>query len=223
MTTQTLSSEAFLRELDGQVQSALGRIAEHSSAGEQGEGITIATLLILALKNELEASEEAALWMTTERDVEVKLSLARQCGDEAKHYRLIEDRLRALGVDPATIDPLSGGYSPMFEFLRSLGTTVERVAAGQFAREALAKVRNDVFADHCEARADLETARLYREIIGPDEEHHHALGRKLLLRLATTPETQDAARRAVSRTLELASELQEMARMKRGIRRAPGC
>ena len=50
-------------------------------------------LLATALKKELEASEEAALWMTREDDVEVKLALARQCGDEAKHYRLIEARL----------------------------------------------------------------------------------------------------------------------------------
>ena len=31
---------------------------------------------------------------------------------------IIEDRLRALGVDPSTIDPMVGGYSPMFELLR---------------------------------------------------------------------------------------------------------
>jgi hypothetical protein len=215
--------EVFLRELDEMVAIALSRIGEKSAAGQPAAEMSVANLLMLALKNELEASEEAAFWMVSEKDVEVKLALARQCGDEAKHYRLIEERLRGLGVDPSRIDPLAQGYTPMFEFLKGLGTTVERIAAGQFAREALAKVRNDVFADYCVQKGDPETAKLYREVIGPDEEHHHALGRKLLRRFAVTPEAQDLARKAATRTLELAEELQEMARMKKGISRAPGC
>ncbi len=215
-----MDPEAFVRALDEDVQRALARIGELSVCGTPSPELTVPKLLQLALKNELEASEEAALWMTTERDVQVKLALARQCGDEAKHYRLIEDRLRALSVEP-NVD--HGPPSPMFAFLASLETTVERVAAGQFAREALAQVRNGVFADFCASSGDDETARLYREIIEPDEAHHHALGRKLLLRFATTEEAQTKARAAAHRTLELAEELQELARMKKGITRAPGC
>src|SRR5207253_3175303 len=44
--------------------------------------------LKIAMKNELEASELAALWMPTTPEIDVKLGLARQSGDEAKHYRL---------------------------------------------------------------------------------------------------------------------------------------
>ncbi|GAC1530231.1 MAG: hypothetical protein NVS3B10_26400 [Polyangiales bacterium] len=215
--------QQFVQELDIAVAEAVERLGVRSAAGTPAPGIDVAALLVIALRNELEASEEAALWMTGERDVEVKLALARQCGDEAKHYRLIEDRLRALGKDPSAIDPLARGYTPMFEFLRSLTTTVERVAAGPFAREALAQVRNDVFADWCETQGDLETARLYRDVIGPDERHHHALGRKLLLRLATTPQAQDAARAAAMRTLSIAQDLQDAALRDHGVARAPGC
>jgi hypothetical protein len=218
-----MTAQQFVQELDAMVKDALDRIGSKSASAQPAAGVTIAALLEVALKNEIEASEEAALWMSSERDVEVKLALARQCGDEAKHYRLIEDRLRAHGVDPSAIDPIASGRSPMFEFLRGLETTVERVAAGQFTREALAQVRNDVFAAWCEKNGDAETAKLYRDVIGPDERHHHALGRKLLARFATTPESQDAARRAATRTLELAEELQEIARLKKGIARAPGC
>ena len=219
----TLSPEAFLTELDALVQTALSRIGEASAAHPPADGISIAKLLEIALKNELEASEEAALWMTTERDVHVKLALARQCGDEAKHYRLIEERLRALGVDTASIDPTKSGATPMFTFLAGLETTVERIAAGQLTREALAGVRNRVFADHCEAQGDHETARLYRDVIQPDEAHHHALGRKLRARFAIDETTQAKARAAAMRTVELAEELQELARLKRGVGRAPGC
>jgi hypothetical protein len=97
------------------------------------------------------------------------------------------------------------------------------VAAGPYAREGIAIVRNQVFAEFCDARGDAETARLYREIIGPDEQYHHELGRKMLLRYAVVPEDQERARRAVARTLQLAEEIQEAARLKQGISSAPGC
>ena len=161
--------------------------------------------------------------MTRETDVDVKLSLARQCGDEAKHFRLIEGRLRELGRDPSALRPTEGGPSPMFRYLAELGTTVERVAAGQFTREALAQVHNQVFIDYCEARGDQATARLYREVIQPDEAHHHEMGRRLLLRLAITDDAQERARAASARTLAIAGEIQEMVRLKKGIARAPGC
>jgi hypothetical protein len=213
----------FLAELDGKVQATLATLQQAATTAEPAAAIGVPELLAAALKKELEASEEAALWMTLERDVDVKLALARQCGDEAKHFRLIEARLRELGVDPARLDPQAGGPSPMFHYLAALGTTVERVAAGQFTREALAKVHNDVFIAHCVAQGDEETARLYRDVIQPDEAHHHDAGRRLLLRLAVTDEDQASARAAAARTLEIAGELQEMARLKKGIARAPGC
>ncbi len=211
----------FLFELDGRIDNALARIGALSQAGEPA--VDIPALLELALKNELEATEIAALWLVSERDVEVKLALARQVGDEAKHYRLIAERLEELGVDARAIDPLASGYSPLFGYLKGLQTTVERVAAGQFAREALAKVRNQVFLEHCEAKGDHETAKLYRDVVNPDELHHHQLGRKLLARLVVTDADRERARVAVGRTLELAEELQELARMKKGVARAPGC
>lgn len=217
-----MNSEAFLRELDQSVAARLERIEQAGRSAEPSGQVGVATLLALALKKELEASEEAALWMTNERDVEVKLALARQCGDEAKHYRLIEHRLRELGAEPPA-DPLAEGYSPMFGYLKGLATTVERVAAGQFTREALAKVHNALFIEYCEAQGDEATARLYREVIQPDEGHHHELGRRLLARLARSEADQELARRASARTLELAEELQELAYLKKGVARAPGC
>ncbi len=217
-----MNIDAFLGELDLEVERALERIGERSSI-EPGADLTVTTLLKVALKNELEATEESARWITIEKDLAVKLALARQCGDEARHYRLIEHRLRSLGSNLDDFDPVADGYSPMFVYLQSLGSTVERIAAGQFTREALAKVRNEVFIAFCESRRDLETARLYREVILPDEHHHHELGRRLLARFAVDEASQAKARAAAHRTLELAEELQETARMRHGITCAPGC
>lgn len=218
-----MTAEAFIEELDGRVTQALVRIGAASKTPGPGPGVSIPELLGLALRNELEATEEAAAWLVDEADVEVKLALARQCGDEAKHYRLIAERLRALGVEPEGAAPAKGASSPLFGFLLQLRTTGERVAAGQFTREALAKVRNQLFIELCEAEGDEETARLYREVIQPDEDFHHQLGRRLLPRFVQTPEQQERARAAALQTLDLAAELQELARLRRGICRAPGC
>jgi 1,2-phenylacetyl-CoA epoxidase catalytic subunit len=217
-----MDSEAFLHDLDRAVQSRLSRIGDAQDASP-APTLTVAQLLVTALKKELEASEEAARWMLSEPDVDVKLSLARQCGDEAKHYKLIEARLKELGVDTSKLAPLDGGPTPMFTFLGSLETTVERIAAGQFTREALAQVLNEAFIAFCEAQNDPATAALYRDVIQPDEAHHHALGRKLLARLATTDEQQAKARTVAIRTLEIAADVQELMRLKKGISRAPGC
>jgi len=212
--------ESFVAELDAQCRKALERIAA-GTARPPGPDITVVRLLRLALKNEIEATECAAGWIAGTREIDVKLALARQAGDEAKHFKLIEKRLEELGERPGGFEP--GPASPMLEYLRALSTTVERVAAGQFTREALALVRNDEFIRFCAAHGDDVTAALYRDVIQPDERHHHELGRRLLLRLATGDAEQEAARRVSRRTLELADELQEIARMKMGVSCAPGC
>jgi 1,2-phenylacetyl-CoA epoxidase catalytic subunit len=218
-----LSPEAFVAELDAKNQEALARIEAHAAAGTPGPELTVSKLLLLALKNEIEATECAAAWIATTPEVDVKLALARQAGDEAKHYRLIQKRLGELGVDASKHDPLAQGRSPLLSFLLGLEGTAARVAAGQFTREALALVRNGAFSTYCHERGDHETARLYDDVIQPDERHHHELGRALLLSLATTDEAQERAREASARTLSLAEELQELARLRMGISRAPGC
>jgi 1,2-phenylacetyl-CoA epoxidase catalytic subunit len=217
-----MTIEPFLAELDAQNARALERIAS-SAAREPAGDVTVTKLLALALKNELEATECAAMWIGTTREVDVKLALARQAGDEARHFRLIQKRLGELGVetDAAAFEP--GPRSPLLQWLASLETTVERVAAGQFTREALAVVRNDEFIRFCVSRDDPATAALYRDVIQPDEKHHHELGRTLLARLATTEEARERARAAAKRTLDLAEELQDIARLKMGVSRAPGC
>ena len=155
----------------------------------------------MALKNEIEATEIAARWLVTTDDVEVKMAFARQAGDEAKHYRMIAERLRELGFDARGFDPLAKGYGPLFNYLDTLTTTVERVAAGQFTREAIAVVKNRQFIEFCDRAGDRVTATLYRDVIEPDERFHHELGRSLLLRSPTTAEAQELARRAAARTL----------------------
>ncbi len=219
-----MTPQDFVGALDRENQALLRRLDPEATLKPEVEGsLTVLNLLKVALKNEVEATEIAARWLVRTDDVDVKLAFARQAGDEAKHYRLIADRLRELGFDATGFDPLAKGYGPLFQYLDSLETTVERVAAGQFTREAIAVVKNRQFIEFCERAGDGATATLYRDIIEPDERFHHELGRRLLLRFATSPEAQEAARRAAARTLSLAEELQTAALRTAGIHHAPGC
>ena len=219
-----MTAQEFVRQLDGDNQRRLSLLAPADTLKPEVEGdLNVLNLLKVALRNEIEATEIAARWLVTTDDVDVKLALARQVGDEAKHYRMIADRLRALGFDAKSFDPLAKGYGPLFQYLDTLTTTVERVAAGQFTREAIAVVKNRQFIEFCEHAGDRETAAMYRDVIEPDERYHHELGRTLLLRLATTQDAQEAAMRAARKTLELADELQKQALATAGIHHAPGC
>jgi 1,2-phenylacetyl-CoA epoxidase catalytic subunit len=219
-----MTAEEFVDQLDAQNQRLLSRLAPDDTLKPEVDGaLNVLNLLKVALKNEIEATEIAARWLVTTDEVDVKLALARQVGDEAKHYRMVADRLRTLGFDARAFNPLAKGYGPLFQYLDGLPSTVERVAAGQFTREAIAVVKNRQFIEFCEAAGDKETAAMYRDVIEPDERYHHQLGRTLLLRLATTDATQAAATRAARRTLELAEELQRTALTTAGIHHAPGC
>ena len=219
-----MTAEEFVERLEAENQTHLARLSPDDTLKPEVEGdLTVLNLLRVALRNEVEATEIAARWLVSTSDVDVKLAFARQVGDEAKHYRLIADRLRALGFDASSFDPLAKGYGPLFQYLDTLTTTVSRVAAGQFTREAIAVVKNRQFIEFCERAGDKETARLYREVIEPDERYHHELGKTLLLRLATTPESQAAAGAAARRTLAMAEEMQRVALTTAGIHHAPGC
>ena len=219
-----MDAATFVEQLGAANQEILNRLAPAEAlVAESGGDLSLETLLKIALKNELEATELAARWLVTTDDVDLKLALARQAGDEAKHYRLIAIHLQELGIDLTGFDPLGQGYGPLFTYLDGLTDPVERVAAGPFTREAIAVVKNQQFMALCESQGAHTTVQLYREVIQKDEAYHQRLGHDLLLRLATTPEAQERARQAATHTLELAEELQYLALTKLGIHHAPGC
>ena len=111
----------------------------------------------------------------------------------------------------------------MFEYLKGIDDTVSRLACGQFMREGIAVKRNEQFIKLCESRGDGPTASLYRDIIQPDEQFHHQLGKTMLEKYATEAGKQQAAREAVLKTLTIAEELRGVAEKKLGICQIPGC
>ena len=189
-------------------------------AVQTGDAVDTTKLLQIALANEINVSELAAVWMPSTREIDVKLAFARQAGDEAGHFMLVADRLAALGFDPAGFQPTG---TPMFDFLRGLSSTVERVAASLFTLESIAYGVNENFMALCASRGDDETVRIYREYIQPDERAHQQLGVKLLAKYATTPDAQRLARETVGKLLDIAGTARAQAAAKLGTSCFPGC
>ncbi len=182
----------------------------------------LAALLKMALKNEIEAAVVAAEWVGTTPEIDAKLAFARHAGDEARHYQILEEKARALGVPLQGFDPLNP-ESPVLAYLRTLKTTAERIAAALVAREAMGRRRNIQFLKFLEAVGQKDIARLYHEVINPDEEKHHQAGCDVLARLASTPQAQDLARRACKRLLEIGDQLRTTTMEKTGAPLVPGC
>jgi uncharacterized ferritin-like protein (DUF455 family) len=186
-----------------------------------GDARQLLQLLQIALANEINVSELAAAWMPSTPEIDVKVAFARQAGDEAGHFMLVADRLVALGFDLASFT--GAPSNPMFDYLRGLRTTTERLAAGLFTLESIAYGVNENFMALCAARGDTETVRIYREYIQPDERAHQQLGESLLAKYATTPELQGLARDTVGRLLEIAGSTRAAAATRLGTACIPGC
>ncbi|MFL6197446.1 MAG: ferritin-like domain-containing protein [Thermoanaerobaculia bacterium] len=217
-----MNGKEFVAQLVEEMDRLFARLGETETLEAESEGnVDVVTLLRLALKSELEASELAGFWLPTTPEVDAKMALALQCGDEMKHYGMISQRLNELGSDLTGFDPLAEGHSPLYQYLRGLRTTVERIAGGPFASEAIATVRNAQFVNFCRSVGDHETARLYAETIQPEEEHHHLLGRDILEKYAVTPELQELASSAVRNTLAIADELRNLAAKTTGVHNIP--
>lgn len=215
-------AESFVAGLVDEIHQLFAQLGEHDTLESESEGnVEVVTLLKLAMTSELEAAEIAAYWLPTTPEIDAKTVLAEQCADELKHYNLIKDRLREMGEDLESFDALADGHSPLYQYLRGLRTTPERIAAGPFATEAVAEVRNAQFISFCHSVGDHETARLYEDVIHPEESHHHQRGREVLERYATTSDVQQAIRTAVHSSLAIADELRHLKEKTTGLANIP--
>jgi hypothetical protein len=202
-----VAAETFVSELDAKNQPSIQRVIAALNEGLAKEGVEVADALRMALKAAIELAEVAALWVTDCDVLEMKLSLAEQCGDGARQCRRISARLVALGV--ADYDPRNGGCSKLFAFLRSLQTPEERSSAGYVTGKALSMARLAALSAFCAQKGDAESARLLGAEIAEEERRYYEEGRRLLVGATVTEESQARARRAAYRTLELAGETVE--------------
>lgn len=218
-----MDGEAFVEHLKAENERFLSKLNEAPIVDlESSATVNIAALIKIALKNEIEAAEIAAEWVPTTPELDAKLAFARHAGDEARHFQLLEEKVRAMGVELTGYNPLEPP-SLVLEYLRTLETTVERVAAALVTREAMGGRRNAQFLKFLEAVGQEEIAQLYRDVINPDEERHHKSGCVVLARLAVTPESQERALRAGMRLLEIGDRARDTLLQKTGAPVVPGC
>jgi uncharacterized ferritin-like protein (DUF455 family) len=216
-----METTSFVRELETFKTELLAPIVAAGRTSLADGTPDAKRMLQVALVNEISVSELAAAWMPSTPEIDVKIAFARQAGDEAGHFQLVSERLAASGFDVAAFQP--PGDSPLFQYLKSLSTTVERVAGGLFTLESIAYAVNENFMVFCDQRGDADTARIYREYIQPDERAHQQLGQQLLAKYATTPDLQRAAREVVGKVLEIAAAGRAQAAARLGTACFPGC
>jgi uncharacterized ferritin-like protein (DUF455 family) len=215
-----MESAAFVNELEAFKAERLASIigagrTETTSAGDPLD------LLRVALVNEISVAELAAVWIPTTAETDVKIAFARQAGDEAGHFMLVSERLAALGFDASSF--VAPPDNALFAYMKSLTSTVERIAAGLVTLESIAYGVNENFMALCASRGDEETVRIYREYIQPDERAHQQLGQTLLAKYAVTEEQQALARATVVRVIEIATAARAQAATKLGTACFPGC
>ena len=209
----------FADELAARSHDRLAAIVE--SGRNPAGAVDHKALLQIALVNEIAVSELAASWVGSTPELDAKLAFARQAGDEAGHFQLVAERLRAHGFDLDSF--VAPAANPLFQYLATLTTTVERVAAGLFALESIAYGVNENFIEYCRTRGDTETVRIYETIIQPEEREHQAIGRTLLDKYATTPEARERAQATVDQVLAIASSTRAAATSRLGVGCFPGC
>lgn len=218
-----MDASAFVQELESFKDALIRPLSDagRTSLTAADPGGDKMKLLVIALANEINVSELAAVWMPGAPEVDVKITFARQAGDEAGHFKLVQGRLSALGFDLSRFEIPNS--NPLFEYLRSLSTTVERVTAGLFTLESIAYSVNENFMALCARRGDEETVRIYREFIQPDERSHQQMGHELLVRYAISHELQAKAKEVVARTIEIVGAARAKAAEKLGTACVPGC
>jgi hypothetical protein len=213
-------ADTFVRELEEKNAVSFQRLMTAYEETVRKEDFSPADVLRLELRSTIEATEVAAMWLTETEALDVKMTLAGQCGDSANRFTMIGERLAALGIDLLSFDARFGGYTKLFALFRSLQTTEERTSGGALTLRAINLRRFEFLATYCQAKGDAETARLLRDTLAPAELAHVDNGRRTLLTLVTTEEAQARARRAAFRTIELLGEVYEGAVLRKFLARS---
>ena len=221
MSETAQPAETFVDALVEEMTQLFDRLEERQTLEAESEGdVAVVTLLKLAMQSEVEAAELAGSWIASTPEHDVKAMFAQQAADEMKHYEMIRSRLLELGETETSLEPTSQ-RSALYQYLLTLRSTPERIAAGPFAREAVAEVRNRQFIEFCEEVGDERTRSMYTDVIQPEEIEHHRSGRQLLERYALSAEDQRRSLEAMRTSLAIADELSTLAENATGLRPIP--
>lgn len=154
-----------------------------------------------AVYNELRIAELCAAWVRDVPDTNLRMSLAKQSWQEFRHHKMVCDRLRGLGVDPATCEP-TAAQRELFSIADEFHDWLQRLAFTQYAAEGCTTYdQNEETIRVAQEVGDADTARLYRDHIQPDERFHAQIGAVAIRNHAVTTERRAAVLDAVDRFL----------------------
>ena len=182
-------SDRLTAEIDAFIEAHdLGepRFDERLSETEMREGLyTRVFNEIMAADVPRDMLEEADRF----EDPQVFVHLLKQVGDEAKHARMLAQRLWNLGGSPERCFERAE-RSPLWEDFEAL-SIVEQAATLQGAGERMAKARHPNELQYY----DEETARIYEDVIVPEEQFHATIGENVLRQCTDEASQREALRR----------------------------
>lgn len=159
----------------------------------------VVTMLKILVYPEIKVSEMVASRIPQLPDLDFKARASQQVIDELKHARVLRNMLESWGEEPDELyhnPPLE--IQNVFDYVSSLETPEEFFTAN-FMCEGL------FLPSHLQVMYDLDREAFgeYIEATMADEAKHVALARDVIMRYATTPESQERCRRVAQKVTEL--------------------
>ena len=201
-----LDPETFARRLTEDVDRFM---ADHgldqSRFGEPLSDAQMRNGLYTRVHGELVTGDIARRMAEQVEDDDLFVQLAKQAEDEVKHGRLLGQRLKALGGHPAECFDRANDLSKQFWDAIDGRGLVETTAVLQAGAERMAGFRHP----NEKVYYDDETARVYEDVITPDERFHAQVGVNILRTCCTDEDTQRRALRASHEGREIVVDLHD--------------
>lgn len=119
-------------------------------------------------------------------DPQVFIHLLKQIEDEAKHARMLSQRLWNLGGDPTKVFERANESTREFWEMFDGLDVIEMAVMLQCGAERMAQHRHEKELHFY----DDETSEIYKSVISPEEKFHAKIGMNLIRKLCTDRETQ---------------------------------
>jgi rubrerythrin len=143
--------------------------------------------------NEIKAIDHPREMLNTVEDPQVFIHLLKQIEDEAKHARMLSQRLWNLGGTPQDVfDNAAESTVEFWELFDDREQLVDKAGVLQSGAEHMAQYRHPKELEHY----DDETAAIYEDVIVPEEQFHAKIGKNIFRTHCRTEESQRQALRS---------------------------
>lgn len=183
-----LEPDEFTQRLISEVEAyAIEQGWTESQFDDQPSDSELINGLLTRLRNELGVIEEPLKMAKMTDDPTIFIQLCKQMEDEAKHARLLAQRIMQLGGNPAECYDMSADSAdPYWDLIDSYDTIHEKVALIEAGGERMAGLKHENEVEYF----DDDTRKIYSDVILPDESFHTDLGERIVRKYCTDEKTQ---------------------------------